>query len=163
VPKDLIVSGYLPPAAAAELVKEAQGLVRASDNLANEHVVRLFGVAQGDGGAAWAAASARARALHFARKSGSSDSDAAAGAAEETAAPAAAARCEKSFHLLGLVMAFEEGGTLAEALQPPSGSLRPPWPTAMSDRLRVARELTLGLWHLHRLGIVHGDLKRGSR
>ena len=48
--------------------------MRASDNLANEFVVRLFGVAQGDGGAAWAAASERARVLHFARKNGSSDS-----------------------------------------------------------------------------------------
>jgi len=90
-----------------------QGLVRASDNLANEFVVRLFGVAQGDGGAAWAAASARARALHFARRSGSSDSAADGDAAASASEPAPAS----SFQLLGLVMAFEEGGTLAEALQ----------------------------------------------
>jgi len=159
VPKDLVVSGYLPPAAAAELVKEAQGLVRASDNLANEFVVRLFGVAQGDGGAAWAAACERARALHFARKSGSSDSATIAesdpGAASASAAPTPAA----GFHLLGLVMAFEEGGTLADQLQPPPSLLRPAWPASMADRLRVARELVQGLWHLHRVGIVHGDLK----
>jgi len=156
IPKDLIVSGYLPPAAAAELVKEAQGLVRASDNLANEFVVRLFGVAQGDGGAAWAAASERARALHFARKSGSSDS---AADCDPHAAATATPAPTGGFQLLGLVMAFEEGGTLAELLQPPPQLLRPAWPSTMVDRLRIARELTLGLWHLHRLGIVHGDLK----
>jgi len=163
VPKDLVVSGYLPPAAAAELVKEAQGLVRASDNLANEFVVRLFGVAQGDGGAAWAAANERARNLHFAKRAGSSEDPAVgtgtvsgpgdAMAADSSGAPMGA------FHLLGLVMAFEEGGTLAEALQPPPSSLRAAWPLAMADRLRVARELVQGLSHLHRVGIVHGDLK----
>jgi len=138
-----------------------QGLVRASDNLANEFVVRLFGVAQGDGGAAWAAASERARALHFAKRAGSSEDPSAgaslslsdAAAADGVGAPAGA------FYLLGLVMAFEDGGTLAEALQPPPGSLRAAWPTAMSDRLRVARELVQGLSHLHHVGIVHGDLK----
>jgi len=138
-----------------------QGLVRASDNLANEFVVRLFGVAQGDGGAAWAAASERARALHFAKRGGSSDS--AADASDPTAGAGApgltASAPAGAFHLLGLVMAFEEGGTLAEALQPPPSSLRAAWPLAMADRLRVARELVQGLSHLHRVGIVHGDLK----
>ena len=129
--------------------------MRASDNLANEFVVRLFGVAQGDGGAAWAAASERARALHFARKSGSSDS----AADSDPASAAAAVAPAGSFQLLGLVMAFEEGGTLAELLQPPPQSMRLAWPLTTADKLRIARELTLGLWHLHRLGIVHGDLK----
>jgi serine/threonine protein kinase len=37
--------------------------------------------------------------------------------------------------------------------------MRAAWPTVMTDRLRIARELVQGLSHLHRVGIVHGDLK----
>ena len=70
IPKDLIVSSYLPPAAAGELVKEAQGLVRASDGNVNEYVVRLYGVAQGSAGAQWTSICDRAREIHFAKKSG---------------------------------------------------------------------------------------------
>ena len=181
VPKDLVVSSFLPAEAAAELVKEAQGIVRASDGNVNEHVVRLFGVAQGDGGAAWARACERARALHFSKKDGGGAAAAAAAAASggggravgsggsssrqadsvaaggsESPLPEAA---RQAFNLIGLVMAWESGGTLADALLPPPSAMRAPWPSSTGDRLRLAREVAVGLFHLHRVGIVHGDLK----
>ena len=37
--------------------------------------------------------------------------------------------------------------------------MRAPWPSSTGDRLRLAREVAVGLFHLHRVGIVHGDLK----
>ena len=156
VPKDLVVSGYLPPAAAAELIKEAQGLVRASDGNVNEFVVRLFGVAQGQGGAAWAAMCDRTRELHFSRKGGTPTAP--TRAPEGGAAPATESG---GVELLGLVMAWEDGGTLADCLQPPPKTLRVAWPgpSQLGDKLRLARELAIGLFHLHRVGIVHGDLK----
>ena len=57
----------------------------------------------------------------------------------------------------GLVMAWEEGGSLSETLYPPL--LKQPWPSSAIDRLRVCAEVAAGLAHLHRVGLVHGDLK----
>lgn len=56
-------------------------------------------------------------------------------------------------------MAWEAGGTLADTMKPGAGSLRVAWPSAVGDKLRLARELSIGLFHLHRVGIIHGDLK----
>jgi len=182
VPRDLVLSGFLAPAAAAELVKEAQGLVHASDGSVNEFVVRLFAIAQGDGGAAWSKACERARSLYFAKNDGGAGisnvgsgggggnggsivADSTADGAESPAisrspaAAAAAAAAQPAFNLLGLVMAWESGGTLADALLPPPAAMRAPWPSNTGDRLRIAREIAVGLFHLHRVGIVHGDLK----
>jgi serine/threonine protein kinase len=170
MPKDLVISGYLPPAAAAELVKEAEGLVRASDNNVNEFVVKLFGVAEGNAGAAWSDACDCARERHFSKKNGGAATGSLALAAPASNSALAAANPAASASgapraggggsaLLGLVMAWESGGTLADALQPPMGQLRAAWPSAIGDKLRIARELSIGLFHLHRVGIVHGDLK----
>ena len=98
----------------------------------------------------------RTRELHFSRKGGPPTTP--VQAAEGAAVPTTAIG---GVELLGLVMAWEDGGTLADCLQPPAKSLRAAWPgpSQLGDKLRLARELAIGLFHLHRVGIVHGDLK----
>ena len=168
MPKDLVISGYLPPTAATELVKEAEGLVRASDGNVNEFVVKLFGVAEGNGGAAWNKVCDHARELHFSKKSGGMATGSLA--LSSTFAPKSTtvdsnqsatgtSTGESGIALLALVMMWEGGGNLADAMQPPMGSMRVAWPSTIGDKLRIARELSVGLFHLHRVGIVHGDLK----
>jgi len=61
-------------------------------------------------------------------------------------------------YLFGLVMSFESGGSLQETLFPERGG-GASWPAAMLDRLRVLKEVATGLYQLHAIGLVHGDLK----
>ena len=59
--------------------------------------------------------------------------------------------------LFGLIMSFESGGSCLETLFPKRGGTS--WPSAMLDRLRVLKEVATGLYQLHAIGLVHGDLK----
>ena len=71
-------------------------------------------------------------------------------AAADAAAPAP--------YLFGLIMSYESGGSLQETLFPRrSGGAS--WPATMLDRLRVLKEVATGLYHLHAVNLVHGDLK----
>jgi hypothetical protein len=185
------------------LLKEAQGLMQASDGGANENVVQVFGVAQGlaEG---WKTAQRTARSAEARSKataatratqntaetavssslgtSASADtaSEGGAGAtgaiavavaaeaededkgAAVSAADDAAARELDSLmpapYLFGLVMSFECGGSLQDTLFPRRAG-RLPWPSKLRDKLRVAKEAATGLYGLHRVQIVHGDLK----
>ena len=62
--------------------------------------------------------------------------------------------------LFGLIMSFEAGGSLDARLFPRRrGSRASAWPARMADKLRVLREAAAGLYGLHAVGMVHGDLK----
>jgi serine/threonine protein kinase len=60
--------------------------------------------------------------------------------------------------LFGLIMSFEAGGALDARLFPRRGG-RASWPLNMVDKLRVLKEAAAGLYGLHAIGMVHGDLK----
>jgi len=60
--------------------------------------------------------------------------------------------------LFGLIMSFESGGSLDARLFP-RRSGRAAWPLKMADKLRVLKEAASGLYGLHAVGMVHGDLK----
>ena len=230
VPKLAALTPDQSRAAVQMLLAEAQGLMRASDGGINEHVVQVFGVAQGKA-EGWQAAllvSKEAEARKAARKAkteehkskrlgfsaagtwegkesavGSSgaapassavatamseasegesaaalapvkdeneedeDEDAAEGhaaaAAKATAklaedAAAAGGERKPAPFLFGLVMSFEAGGSLDTKLFPRRAG-RASWPSKMVDRLRVLKEAAAGLYGLHAVGMVHGDLK----
>ena len=150
--------GGLPPTIAALLVNEARGLTRAQHHGANEFVVRLHGVAHGSiESPAWDAVLQRARDLAIAKETGGSTED---GARLDLSSsmPALLVPLQPSRRRLeALVMSWEEGGSLSESLYPKD--LRAPWPSSAFDRLRIGTELAVGLWHLHDVGLVHGDLK----
>jgi len=82
---------------------------------------------------------------------------AAAAEAADTSFPALIVPAQASGRRLdGLVTQWEEG-SLAQALYPAPPAT--PWPSSADDRLRVCTEVVTGLWHLHHVGLVHGDLK----
>ena len=233
--KSALLSATQSMAAVEMLMHEAQGLMRASDNGANEHVVQVFGVCQGPAegwqGAQRAARSAenqterRRRVRALASAAAASVSGAAGGAdplpsvagtstrafsiaasaaasgsgsatapdsrsrsadgpdseeednddddsneadigtgAEGAAVAAAGAAADAAAagpapYLFGLIMSYESGGSLQETLFPKRSSGRTSWPSAMLERLRVLKEVATGLYQLHVVGLVHGDLK----
>ena len=140
VPIAVVLHGAVGGDVSAVLA-EAATLVRASDDGANDYVVKLLGVARGPA-PSWAAACERGRA---------------AWAERAKAAPPPPAGGSLP-HLLGLVMDWAEGGSLEAALFPP-GAARAPWPQELPDKLRLLCEVAEGLWRLHGAGVVHGDIK----
>ena len=184
------------------LVKEAQGMMRASDSGTNAHVVQVFGIVQGEAdgwqGAQRLARRAAARIKRRHKRTSDPVVAPGSGATRSTATASSGSSDGSSMNsheggggggnseseesegkggegdgddapsygpapvLFGLVMSFEEGGSLQDALFPRGRRrARAPWPAKTADKLRLAAEAASGLYSLHALGIVHGDLKRG--
>ena len=119
-------------AAAAGLEAEAGALATASYDGLNERVVSLFGVARGRPTAAW-----RAKLGVFAH--------AVLGAAGDR-------------DLVGLVMRWEAGGSLAHKLH--GGAV--PWVATTAEKLLLLERIAEGVALLHAttpLAIIHGDIK----
>ena len=57
----------------------------------------------------------------------------------------------------GIVMRLEEGGTLRERLHAAPGM--PQMPLSMPEKLRFIQQITRGLFELHKMGVIHADLK----
>ena len=57
----------------------------------------------------------------------------------------------------GIVMRLEAGGTLRERLHPAKGV--PAVPLKTSEKLRFIQQIAQGLFELHKMGVVHADLK----
>ena len=57
----------------------------------------------------------------------------------------------------GIVMRLEAGGTLRERLYGLPGM--PPMPLSMPEKLRFIQQITRGLFELHKMGVIHADLK----
>ena len=172
------------------LVREAQGMMRASDSGTNAHVVQVFGVVQGEADG-WQAAQKLARRVYarlrrrcklasdpavcvnHTASSGSSGGASSTGDDVSRSSNAGGGDSDSEGDddddddgaplygpaptLFGLVMSFEEGGSLQGTLFPHRS--RAPWPAKMGDKLRLAKEAASGLYSLHTLGMVHGDLK----
>jgi hypothetical protein len=125
--------------AAHALEAEAELLRGAADGGTNPHVVLVHGLTRGVAGGAWRDVLGATRLGTVARPDGS---------------------------VIGIVMHWEGGGTLAELLYAPG---RPPWPAgSMLERVGLLMSVADGLWRLHtplsgRSYIVHGDLVRASR
>ena len=63
------------------------------------------------------------------------------------------ASCISENSLYGLVMKWEEGGTLAELLH------KRPWGAKMADRLLMCAQLASGVSALHAANVIHGDVR----
>ena len=57
----------------------------------------------------------------------------------------------------GIVMRLEAGGTLRERLYGLPGV--PPMPLTITEKLRFIQQITQGLFELHKMGVIHADLK----
>ena len=58
---------------------------------------------------------------------------------------------------VGVVMSYEEGGSLENLLYPdPSTAM---WNLTMKDKICILTDVANGLQELHRVGIVHRDIK----
>ena len=57
----------------------------------------------------------------------------------------------------GIVMRLEAGGTLRERLHALQGL--PQVPLSMPEKLRFIQQITRGLFELHKMGVIHADLK----
>ena len=131
--------------AAARLEREAEALQLASADGANRFVVPLFGIARGATTAAWRARLGHELAL-FERSS--------AGSGAENGKPA---------ELFGLVMAWQDPGTLAEHLH---GAGRAAWlAKRTAARLPLLERIANGVTLMHSAqphAVVHGDIKSAN-
>ena len=58
----------------------------------------------------------------------------------------------------GIVMRLEAGGTLRGRLYPPTPGI-PVMPLNILEKLRFIQQITRGLFELHKMGVIHADLK----
>jgi serine/threonine protein kinase len=58
---------------------------------------------------------------------------------------------------LGIVMELLDGGSLNELINPPTGMIKEK--LDMQEKIRILKEIATGLWDIHSMGIVHGDIK----
>ena len=146
----LLRSSELSPAeyraAASALEKEAEALRLASDGGANRFVVAQYGMARGAPTTAWRDRLGDELVLFASRDEG-------AGAGAGAAVVAAHVP-----ELLGLVMAWQPGGSLAARLH--GGAVR--WAARTAERVLLLERVAEGVALLHsaepRL-VVHGDIK----
>ena len=61
---------------------------------------------------------------------------------------------------IGLVMSYEEGGSLEDLLYPPVGT--PKIPLTMTDKIKILIDIVSGLYEIHYLGTSHNDVKPGN-
>ena len=106
------------------LQKEFAAMQRASEGGLNEFVVKPVGVITGAASQPWT-----------------------------LALGPLVASCISENSLYGLVMKWEEGGTLAELLH------KRPWGAKMADRLLMCAQLASGVSALHAANVVHGDVR----
>ena len=136
-------------AAASALEKEAEALRLASDGGANRFVVAQYGIARGAPTTAWRDRLGDELVLFFASR----DEGASAGAGAGAAVVAAHAP-----ELLGLVMAWQPGGSRAARLH--GGAVR--WAARTAERVLLLERVAEGVALVHsaepRL-VVHGDIK----
>ena len=128
--------------AAGRLEREAQALRLASDGGANRFVVALFGVARGAPTPPWRERLGAQLALFESQGDGGGAAQAPAG------------------ELFGLVMAWQDGGTLAARLH--GGAVRWAARTRTPERLLLLERVAEGVALLHSAAptlVVHGDIK----
>jgi serine/threonine protein kinase len=139
-------------AAAAALLREAELLRLASDAGANRFVVAQHGVARGPPTPSWAT-SLGDELVYFRSRSSSGGGGGGGGGGGAAAGAAAATPGE----LLGLVMAWQSGGTLADRLHRDA-----PWAARTAERLLLLERVAEGVALLHTAHpqlVVHGDIK----
>jgi serine/threonine protein kinase len=110
-----------------KLREEIKKMARASEGGLNEFVVVPAGIVTGQAPPTWLAA----------------------------LGPHAGACAINGNHLLGLVMSWEDGGTLHELLH----DKRRAWGAGTAARLQLCAQLASGVALLHAAGVVHGDIK----
>ena len=127
---------------AARFEAEAATMATAQDGV-NEYVAALYGMARGAPRDAWLGAlGPYAASVLTPLLSGSGGgSGGGSGALPQ--------------ELLGLVMRWEEGGTLASLLHSPERA----WGGGTPARLLLCAQLASGLCCLHAAGVIHGDIK----
>ena len=133
---------------AARLEAEAATMAAAQDGL-NEFVAALYGMARGAPTEAWLGALGHyaASVLTPLPGAGSGGSGGGSGSGSGGSAP--------SQELLGLVLRWEEGGTLASLLHSPERA----WGGGTPERLLLCAQLASGLCCLHAATVIHGDIK----
>ena len=139
-------------AAASALEQEAETLRLASDSGANRFVVAQLGLARGAPTVAWRVRLGDELALFTSRIEG------AAAAVAGAAAAGAGAASTRAGELLGLVMAWQAGGSLATRLH--GGAVR--WAIKTAGRLQLLERVAEGVALLHTAQphfVVHGDIK----
>jgi serine/threonine protein kinase len=122
----LLAAGELERATAL-LQAEVDKMVRASEGGLNDGVVVPLGLVAGGAPPAWASA----------------------------LGPHASVCLADGSRLCGIMMKWEEGGTLHELLHAPTRA----WGAGTAGRLQLCAQLASGLASLHAAGVIHGDVK----
>ena len=126
------------------LEREAAMIYAACDAGANDFVIGLLGIARGDAPSAWTAGLGRFLPACLVPSDAQGSGAGAGGGA--------------SGSLFGLVMRWEEGGTLDELLHSPTRA----WGAGTPERLLLCAQVALGVSGLHNCAsgtLIHGDLK----
>ena len=118
------------------LETEARNLIRVSDDGTNEYVAKLIAVVKGAPSKAWV------QQIELEQSRGSFGG--------------------LPSHVVGLVMEWIDGDSLYSSLFPSGNASVAPWPSTLSDRVRVLAEAAEGLWRLQNQNIIHGDIKSDS-
>ena len=139
----LLKAGSLPSALLADLTAkveaEAAAMAAAHDGI-NEFIAVLYGLARGAPSQAWL---------------GALGADAVSVLTPQRAAAEGGAAPSLPRELFGLVLRWEEGGTLASLLHSPERT----WGGGTPARLLLCAQMARGLCGLHAAGVIHGDIK----
>jgi serine/threonine protein kinase len=138
-----------------KLELEANAMRAAADEGVNDYVAMLFGLARGYPPPVWVQLLDSQHLLNLVLVSESSGGGRSEVASSGGGGAAASAPRARDREMVGLVMRWEEGGTLYDLLH----DSRRAWGASTASRLQFCGQLALGLASLHTCGVVHGDIK----